>query len=67
MSSASIENAGCGTVRRHAEQRRRVMVIVMVALTPATLFGFWLYGWPAIYLWMITVAAAASAKPSACA
>jgi hypothetical protein len=34
------------------------MIIVMVALTPATLFGFWLYGWPAIYLWMITVGAA---------
>jgi Na+-translocating ferredoxin:NAD+ oxidoreductase subunit D len=36
----------------------RVMATVMLALTPATLFGFWLYGWPAIYLWFITVAAA---------
>ncbi len=36
----------------------RVMVTVMAALAPATLFGFWLYGWPAIYLWIITVAAA---------
>jgi len=34
---------------------RRVMTIVMLALTPATLFGFWLYGWPAIYLWAITI------------
>lgn len=40
----------------------RVMIIVMVALTPATLFGFWLYGWPAIYLWMITVGAAAGGE-----
>jgi RnfABCDGE-type electron transport complex D subunit len=36
----------------------RVMVIVMSALVPATLYGFWLYGWPAIYLWCITVASA---------
>ncbi|PKO84806.1 MAG: electron transporter RnfD [Betaproteobacteria bacterium HGW-Betaproteobacteria-11] len=36
----------------------RVMATVMVALTPATLFGFWLYGWPAINLWLITVGSA---------
>ncbi|WP_310452188.1 RnfABCDGE type electron transport complex subunit D [Sulfuritalea sp.] len=36
----------------------RVMATVMAALAPATLFGFWLYGWPAIYLWFITVGAA---------
>ena len=33
----------------------RVMATVMAALVPATLFGFWLYGWPAVYLWLITV------------
>ena len=33
----------------------RVMATVMAALAPATLFGFWLYGWPAIYLWSITI------------
>lgn len=33
----------------------RIMVAVMAALAPATLYGFWLYGWPAIYLWLITV------------
>lgn len=37
----------------------RVMATVMLALAPATLFGFWLYGWPSIWLWLITVAAAA--------
>jgi Na+-translocating ferredoxin:NAD+ oxidoreductase subunit D len=36
----------------------RIMAIVMAALVPATLFGFWLYGWPAVYLWLITVGAA---------
>ena len=33
----------------------RVMTKVMAALAPATLFGFWLYGWPAIHLWLITI------------
>jgi RnfABCDGE-type electron transport complex D subunit len=37
----------------------RVMATVMLALVPATLFGFWLYGWPSIWLFVITVAAAA--------
>ncbi len=32
----------------------RVMVKVMLALVPATLYGFWLYGWPAAHLWFIT-------------
>ena len=40
----------------------RVMITVMVALVPATLFGFWLYGWPAIYLFLITVAAAVAGE-----
>ena len=35
-----------------------VMLKVMAALAPATLYGFWLYGWPAIHLWFITVFAA---------
>lgn len=37
---------------------RRIMATVMLALAPATAFGFWLYGWPAIYLWSLTVGAA---------
>ena len=36
-----------------------VMATVMLALAPATLYGFWLYGWPAIYLWFVTVGFAA--------
>lgn len=34
---------------------RRTMVRVQMALLPATLFGFWLYGWPAFFLWLITL------------
>jgi RnfABCDGE-type electron transport complex D subunit len=36
----------------------KVMVTVLLALTPATLFGFWLYGWPAINLWAVALIAA---------
>jgi RnfABCDGE-type electron transport complex D subunit len=32
-----------------------VMAKVMLALVPATLYGFWLYGWPAVHLWVITI------------
>ncbi len=35
-----------------------LMATVMLALVPATLYGFWLYGWPAINLWLVTLAAA---------
>jgi len=35
-----------------------VMAKVMLALAPATLYGFWLYGWPAVHLWSVTVLAA---------
>ncbi len=35
----------------------KVMVTVMVALIPATLFGFWLYGWPSINLWAVSMIA----------
>jgi RnfABCDGE-type electron transport complex D subunit len=37
----------------------RVMATVMLALAPATLYGFWLYGWPSIWLFVVTIAAAA--------
>ncbi|HRF10656.1 MAG: RnfABCDGE type electron transport complex subunit D [Candidatus Accumulibacter phosphatis] len=59
MSSGSIEKPVAAPYAATSNSVRRVMVIVMAALVPATLFGFWLYGWPAVYLWMISVAAAA--------
>ncbi len=33
----------------------KVMGTVLVALVPATLYGFWIYGWPAIFLWTVTI------------
>lgn len=40
----------------------RIMATVMLALVPATLFGFWLYGWPAVYLWAVTLLAAVAGE-----
>lgn len=36
-----------------------IMHKVMLALLPATLLAFWNFGWPAFWLWLITVASAA--------
>jgi electron transport complex protein RnfD len=33
----------------------RTMVLVMLALLPATAFGIYQFGWPALFLWLITV------------
>jgi Na+-translocating ferredoxin:NAD+ oxidoreductase subunit D len=33
----------------------RIMVLVVLALLPATLFSLWQFGWPAIFLFLITV------------
>jgi RnfABCDGE-type electron transport complex D subunit len=37
----------------------QVMATVMLALGPATLFGFWLYGWPALNVWAVCLGVAA--------
>ena len=37
---------------------RRSMGLVMLALTPATAFAFYLFAWPAIFLFVLIVAAA---------
>jgi Na+-translocating ferredoxin:NAD+ oxidoreductase subunit D len=33
----------------------KVMVSVMIALTPATLYSLWGFGWPAIFLFLVTI------------
>lgn len=40
----------------------RVMLLVMLALTPATLAGFWHFGWPAVMLWCVTILTALFAE-----
>ena len=41
---------------------RQTMATVLVALAPALLFNFWLFGWPAIFLFVVTVAACAGVE-----
>lgn len=36
----------------------RVMLLVMIALTPATAFGLYRFGWPAIFLFLVTILSA---------
>ncbi|MBF0469738.1 MAG: RnfABCDGE type electron transport complex subunit D [Gammaproteobacteria bacterium] len=40
----------------------RTMSLVMIALVPATLFGLYQYGWPAIFLFIITLTTAVVAE-----
>ncbi|CAA7626404.1 RnfABCDGE type electron transport complex subunit D [Magnetospirillum sp. UT-4] len=35
----------------------RTMVTVLAALVPATAFDLWLFGWPALFLFLVTIAA----------
>jgi electron transport complex protein RnfD len=40
----------------------RTMVWVILALVPGTAYGLWLYGWPAVMLFVITVASALASE-----
>lgn len=50
------------TASPHAHGARSVatvMALVIAALVPATLVGFWQFGWPAFFLWGVTVSSCA--------
>jgi len=47
-----------GPYMRKNKSVRRSMLLVMAALTPATAYGFYLFGWPAIILFSITLGSA---------
>ena len=47
-----------GPYVRKEKSVTRTMVLVMLALTPATAWGMYLYGWPAIILFCVTVGSA---------
>ena len=36
----------------------QIMGMVLLALVPATAFGFYLFGWPAVNLWLLTILSA---------
>jgi electron transport complex protein RnfD len=52
--SILIDKSGPFTHARTSVQR--TMSLVLLALVPATLFDVWLFGWPAIFMFAITVA-----------
>ncbi|MBL4800972.1 MAG: RnfABCDGE type electron transport complex subunit D [Emcibacter sp.] len=47
-----------GPYLRKNKSVRRSMLLVMAALTPATAYGFYLFGWPSIILFCITLGSA---------
>ncbi len=49
----------------YAHQRggvRQTMLLVLAALAPATLFGLYQFGWPAVYLFVLTATAAVAVE-----
>lgn len=47
-----------GPYLRENSDVRKIMLLVMLALLPATAYGFYLFGWPAIILFLVTLGSA---------
>lgn len=58
----STPSAISGPFAHDRSSVKRIMLQVCLALTPATLFGLWLFGWPAINLWLLTCASALASE-----
>jgi electron transport complex protein RnfD len=56
------ENIIAGPYTHARSSVSRTMFLVMLALTPATLFGFYEFGWPALFLFFVTLAASMLAE-----
>lgn len=54
----STPSAISGPFAHDRSSVNRIMLQVCLALLPATLFGLYLFGWPAINLWLLTCASA---------
>ena len=59
MSEMTIQ---AGPYTRTEQTVGKTMRAVMIALLPATLWGCWLFGWPAVWLCLITIAASMAAE-----
>lgn len=57
-SMASIKPTPAAPHTHGAASIKYIMLNVCLALTPATLFGFYLFGWPAFFLWITCCASA---------
>jgi len=63
----STEHLIAGPYAHEGASVSRTMGLVMLALLPATLLGLWQFGWPAILLFLITIAAALAAEAASLA
>ena len=57
IASASLPSVAASPHAAELGSVGKVMLKVMLALAPATLCGFWFFGWPAVNVWLITVVA----------
>lgn len=56
MNLATLQGEAIASPHAHGGNTvGRTMVRVQLALVPATLYGFWLFGWPSFFLWLLTV------------
>ncbi|TGD75065.1 RnfABCDGE type electron transport complex subunit D [Mangrovimicrobium sediminis] len=63
MSGAGLTITGRAAPHSHAGSSvDRIMLQVCLALVPATVFGLYLFGWPALLLWVITCASAVATE-----
>lgn len=58
----STPSAISGPFAHDRSSVNRIMLQVCLALLPATLFGLYLFGWPAINLWLLTCASALASE-----
>ena len=58
----SEQNLNAGPFTHQAVSISRTMLLVMLALLPATAFGLYQFGWPALFLWLITIVSAVAAE-----
>ena len=59
---SSHSNAASGPFAHDRSSVNRIMFEVCLALVPATLCGLYLFGWPAINLWLLTCAGALASE-----
>lgn len=50
-----VSNPRSGPHTHGKEDTRKIMWTVLLALSPATAFGIYQFGWPALFLWLITI------------
>lgn len=56
------DQPACGPFAHDRSTVNRLMLHVCLALLPASLFGLYLFGWPAINLWLLTCASALASE-----